>query len=329
MKQYVGISRDHSGSMSSLSNTAMRDYNDTIQSVKTESHSNDIDTIVSVVSHQGKIVKEVVNSSVQQLKPLTSYPTPGPDTPLFDSVGQLVDMLQAAPDANKPDVSFLVIAVTDGYDNASRTWSGTRLGKKIQELQATDHWTFVFRVPRGNKRDLERLGVPSGNIQEWEQTERGMRESTARTQSAISNYYTGIKHGRTATRSFYTDLSGVSTGLVSSVMNDISSEVKITPVRHRDVICNYVPVKGTGFYQLAKPEKIVQDYKLILVRNKQTGAVYAGRNARDLLNLPHTGNISIRPGDHGDWDIFVQSTSTNRILPANTSILIWRNARSV
>jgi len=75
-----------------------------------------------------------------------------------------------------------------------------------------------------------------------------------------------------------------------------------------------------------KPEKVVQDYKKIIIRNKYHGATYQGAAARQLLNLPTQGNISLRPGDHGDWDIYIQSTSNNRILPPGTTVLYWGNA---
>lgn len=85
--------------------------------------------------------------------------------------------------------------------------------------------------------------------------------------------------------------------------------------------------KGTGFYQLSKSEKAVQDYKIIVARNKSTGAVYGGiKQIRQLLGLPESGTISLRPGDHGDWDLFIQSTSTNRVLMPGTSALYWEKA---
>lgn len=328
MKQYVGLSRDHSGSMNGLDRAAMNDYNQTIGAIKKAAVDQDIDTVTSVVSFQNSVVKcEVVNSGIDRLRPLTSYPTGG-GTPLFDSVGELITMLERTPDANDKNVTFLVVAITDGEDNESPNWKN-RIGDKIRALQATDRWTFVFRVPRGYSRRLQAFGIPSGNIQEWEQTERGFQEATVATQSAVSNYFKGVKSGVRSTRTFYADMKNVSAAKVASAMNDISDEVTIYPVKTRQMIepfaINKVGglVRGQWFYQLSKPEKAVQDYKVIVVRNKNTGAVYGGGDARQLLNLPDTGTISLKPGNHGEWDIFVQSTSNNRILVPNTSVLRW------
>jgi uncharacterized protein with von Willebrand factor type A (vWA) domain len=49
VKQYIGISKDHSGSMFGLSKQAARDYNSLIASVQNAATKNNIDTIVSVV----------------------------------------------------------------------------------------------------------------------------------------------------------------------------------------------------------------------------------------------------------------------------------------
>lgn len=326
MKQYVGFSRDHSGSMSSLRSPAMKDYNDSIEAVKSAASSNQIDTVVSVTSCgiESKVRREIVNSSVNQLQSITHYQTDGM-TPLFDSVGELIEIFRAVPDYNDPNVSFLVVAITDGEENASRKWKGT-LGDEVRTLQATDRWTFVFRVPRGYRRKLESLGIPSGNIQEWDQTERGLRDSSSQTVLAVSNYYTGRTKGLRSTRSFYTDLSKVAPDTVGALMNDISKEVLEISINGRMEISRVISEKGKGFYQLTKPEKAVQDYKIILVRNKNTRAIYHGAAARQLLNMPTMGTIKVIPGNHGEFDIFIQSTSTNRILMPGTSCLYWANA---
>jgi hypothetical protein len=113
-------------------------------------------------------------------------------------------------------------------------------------------------------------------------------------------------------------------------MHNISSEVRIYPVNERITIESFfesergVYDKGCAFYQLTKTEKEVQDYKMIVIRDRNTGDVFAGVNARNLLNLPTSGTIRLAPGNHGKWDIFIQSTSTNRILLPGTSVLYWR-----
>lgn len=344
-KQYVGLVKDHSGSMSHLSYTALKDYNSLIGAIKAASDKEDIDTIVSVVKcgvgTAGSVETEFVNSSVSRLKPATSYDTTGSYTPLFDSVGRIIDLLEAAPDAKDPNVTFLVMVVTDGMENHSSQWNGRMLGDRMTRLMQSDRWTFTFRVPVGGKRALVQLGLPAGNIEEWEQNEIDFTRSGIITAQSVSNYFGAVSRGTRSTNSFYADAANVTKNAVKSTMTNISSEVRIWEVQINAAryltepieIAPFVESKtkipykrGSAFYELVKTEKAVQASKLIVIRSHKDGAVYAGQSARDLLNLPTQGTIKLSPGDHGNWEIFIQSTSSNRHLPVGSKVLYWKNS---
>lgn len=350
MKVYMGISRDHSGSMQSIARAAARDYNATIAEIKAAAEKEKIDTIVTVIkcgvkadsrehgfrSGRAINVKESVNSSVSVLQPLPEnlYKADGQSTPLFDSVGELINILESVPDKNDPEVSFLVQVITDGEDNDSTIWSARTLSEKIRKLQATDRWTFVFRVPRGYKKHLENLGIPGGNIFEWEQSEHGIAVSTQATSRGMSDYYTGRTQGRRSTQTFYTDIKDVSISTIKANLDNISGQVVFwtvnTPEEGASIrqFCQKKlghgkdMKKGSAFYQLIKTED-VQDYKQIAIVDKKTTAVYSGLAARDLLGLPQYGQAKVAPGEHGQYDIFIQSTSVNRKLPQYTKVMYW------
>lgn len=341
-KQYIGISRDHSGSMSHIARHAARDYNANIATIREAAATHSVDTIVSVVKcghgRQGIVHRDITNSNVTQLQPLleSAYEANAGSTPLFDSVGDLIEQFQAVPDYNDPDVSFLVMAVTDGQDNSSRRYSARSLAQKIKELQATDRWTFVFRVPRGDARALANMGIPESNILEWEQSQRGVEAATQATTQAFNEFFASRATGVRSTKKFYTNLKDVSTADVKAVLKDISAEVQLWPVamsEDQQAIRTFVEgrlggkpmLKGAAFYQLNKTEPTVQDYKLIAIRDKSNGAVYAGDHARDMLGLPKYGNCRLAPGDHGNFEIFIQSTSVNRKVTGGAQILYWAN----
>lgn len=345
MKNYVGISRDHSGSMKRIAKAAARDYNQTIQGIKEAAHEEKIDTIVSVVKcgvrtdgYSAIVETESVNSSIAVLKPLaeSAYKADGQSTPLFDSVGKLIEMMESVPDAKDPQVSFTVLVITDGIENDSHKWDKHSLSRKIKELQNTDRWSFLFRVPRGNKYDLMRaLGIPEGNILEWDQTEQGIAASTVATTAGFRSFYSGMKSGKRSTGAFYTDIANVSTREIKATLDDISRQVSFwtvnTPEDGSSIrgFCNKHlgkdMLKGAAFYQLTKTESEVQEYKIIAIADKNTGAVYSGPAARDLLGLPTYGTVKVAPGDHGKYDIFIQSTSVNRKLPQGTRVMYWPN----
>lgn len=334
-KQYVVLVRDHSASMHAYREAALKDYNTTIAALKSAAAENDIDTIMTVIAarQKGDVKTIITNSSVSAVKALTNYDASGGDTPLLDAVHQAIVELQRVPDLTSPDVSFLVMVTTDGNENSSERSTASGLGRKIAELQATDRWTFTFRTPRGGRNYLSRFSIPGGNVEEWEQSEMGFERATVATASAIGNFYKKRSLGIRGSSTFYADASTVSKSDVKKTMTDISGSVRILQVKNRTQIQSFMEdqlrhpyLPGTAFYELTKPEKVVQAHKGIIVRHKYDGTVYAGQAARDLLGLPNR-NIGLKPGDHGDWDIFIQSTSNNRILLPGTRVIHWPGGR--
>lgn len=338
-KIYVGISRDHSGSMSHMTSAAMNDYNETIAEIRKQAEVHDIDTVVSVVrcgsGPLDGVERESTVSSISVLKQLTSYSARGGGTPLFDSVGELIEQFKSLPDANDPDVQFVIMAITDGGENSSRKWSQLKLAREISELQKTDRWSITFRVPRGYRARLARdLGLYEDNVLEWETSSRGMTQSTTTTREAFTKYYSDAKAGVKSTKKFFTDLKDVSVAEVKANLVDISAQVNLWTVQESAgaVIRDFCQtksgrpfLKGAAFYQLTKTEDEVQDYKQIAIRDKTGGQVYSGPAARQMLGLPSSGTVRVAPGDHGQFDIYIQSTSVNRKLPNGTNVLYWSN----
>jgi hypothetical protein len=174
------------------------------------------------------------------------------------------------------------------------------------------------------------FGVPEGNILEWDQTDRGFAVSTQATKEAFTQYYTDLKAGVKSTNKFYTNMSNVSVADVKANLVDISSVINLWLTAQKESIrpfCERMSgksfIKGAAFYQLTKTEPEVQDYKQIVIRDKVSGAVYGGHAARDMLGLPRSGMAYVKPGDHGQYDIYIQSTSINRVLPPGTQMIYW------
>jgi hypothetical protein len=344
LKNRIVFVRDHSASMRNIRNAAVKDYNTLTETVRTGSAQNNQDTLVSVVEcgYEDTSAARVRESLVpiSDLKPLTNYQytVDGAGTPLWDSVGLAIMELERAAQADTDkDVAMLVFVTTDGQENSSWTWTLPRLSKKIQELQATGQWSFVFRVPRGQSHYLTTKGIPSDNIIEWEQTEQGQAKAQFATEQAFGSYFSDRGRGITSTRSFYANMANVTTQDVKAALTDISSQVQLIPVPaqlHGKDIAPFVAghirgeyKKGTAFYQLTKTEKEVQAYKIIVIRDKNTGATYAGHAARQLLSIPTTGTIKLTPDRLGKFEVYIQSTSLNRKLVGGSQVLYWPHAQ--
>jgi hypothetical protein len=82
-------------------------------------------------------------------------------------------------------------------------------------------------------------------------------------------------------------------------------------------------LKGAAFYQLTKSENRITETKLVVVRDRATGKIYGGQQARTMVGLPRFGNARLHPGDHKNYDIFIQSESVNRKLVKGTGVIYW------
>jgi hypothetical protein len=332
-------------SMARLRGDAAKDYNNQIAAIKSGATSTGIDTIVSVVGcghgnvrqNCGAVKRLVVNSSANSLAPIADggYVADGHSTPLFDSVGEIITLFKAVPDYDDPNVSFLVLTITDGEENSSSTWK-TKLANEIQTLQATGRWTFTFRVPKGYKDRLSNLGVYLDNICEWVLTSSGLAEATAKTEEAVQNYFVARSAGAAGTKSFYVDATRLKADDLKTALTEVTKECKFFEVDDGSKnISQFITEKygkfwlGVAFYQLTKKERRVQERKLICVRDKNTKQVFSGKEARNLLGVPATGDVSLTPGDHGRYDIFIQSLSTNRALNLGSSVMVWDRARVI
>ncbi len=335
-KTYIGFLRDHSGSMQSLSRGALADYNRQLSAIQEAARAQNLDNIISVIrcgigsgigGRPGYSSWETLFSTAQSVKPLDRYEAHG-NTPLFDCMGALIDHMAAAPDADDPEVAFLIIATTDGEENGSKEWNARSIAERMRKLQATDRWTITFRVPKGYSRTLVHMGIPDGNVMEWEQTAAGIERASLDTQASMQSYFSARTRGETASRNFYTNLAGVKAAEVKAALIEMpKATYQIYDVdKDIDITSFFVAehgqfTKSTALYQLTKPEEAVQDYKKIAIQDRVTGKVYSGDSARQLLGLPFSGTHKVVPGDHGQWAIFIQSTSKNHVLKAGTKVM--------
>lgn len=342
--QHIAIIRDHSGSMSQITKAAMNDYNTTIQGIKDASNSSGMKTYLTTVKcgdYGAPVQVENQSVDINYVSQLVNYGAHG-GTPLFDSVGRAIEILEQNRilgqnhDGSLVDQSFLVLAITDGEENQSYTWK-RKIKQKFAELEATGEWTFAFRVPKGYKNALNRdFGIPLDNILEWEATTRGVQEASVATQQSFQTYYAQRTKGVKASNAFFTNLSVTKAQVDRSTLKNISNQ--LVTLRVLDGIegkridefiikkTGRIYEKGTAFYQLVKPEYINDDKGVIIRHKNGVKECYSGAEARDMLGLPKLGKVRVRPGQHGEWDVFVQSRSDNRILPVNSEVLYWSSA---
>lgn len=319
-------------------------FNEKIRAIRQAAKEHDQDISVSVFVF-ADIVRMIHNDvDINNLPELRNDYAPYGNTALCDGVGQAIQHLKSLKGVKKGD-AFLVETMTDGEENRSQFWTfgggysnfGTRADNLVEELKALDsldNWTFAFQVPRGKKSLMVSYGVPEGCVIEWEQTAAGAEKLNYMSNVSAGEYVMNRSRGLSKVAAYYcqTDASHLKPKDLAKKLNDISSHFlsydvpKEMPVKEFIENRNHNYVIGCAFYLLMKKEK-VQKGKKILIVEKGKKTVWGGPEARKLIGLVDGADAIVEPGNHANYDIYVQSTSVNRLLPRGTKVLFDKTLR--
>lgn len=135
---------DESGSMSPLTDDTIGGYNSYIKSQQEEEGEAYLTTVLFSDDH--RYLHDHVN--IKDVKPMTSkeYCAMG-CTALMDTIGDTINRvgnrLSNTPEEERPSHVIFVIT-TDGYENASKEFTRTKVKEMIQHQQDKYSWEFLF-----------------------------------------------------------------------------------------------------------------------------------------------------------------------------------------
>ncbi len=348
---HIAILVDASGSTQSIAGKLLEQVNKQLVVARDRGIAEDQENRISIYTFAEQAARPLffdVPLTSCTINPLTraAYDVGG-GTAMLDSIGMAIgDLDQHNKDLSGADHSFMLMCITDGEENVSRKFTKTVINDLMRTKQRTDIWSFTFQVPdRFSKDKLMRdFSIPEGNISVWDTTtDRGVEKMGNVTSSALSGFMAGRSVGVRSTKQFYkVDLSAVSTKAAQDKLVEVTKNFNLLTIEKKDV-----PVKdprieirdfcekrlgsfqqGDAFYELTKPED-VQAHKDVVVENIYSGKRYGGAEARTLIGLPSSASgieVRLKPGDHGSFKIYIQSTSWNRKLPVGTTLLYRKSA---
>lgn len=186
-KIYNLIILDESGSMETIEQEAISGLNETFQTIKNaQKEHQEQRHFISFVTFNSHAIRKVFDrKSVGPDEKLewTDY-RPDMCTPLFDAMGQSINELKRR--VTGKDV-VLVTIITDGYENASRQYSGSDIKKLVSELKEKG-WVFAYI---GTNQDVDavadQLGVRSR--MRYEYSDRGARHMFAEEDKHRRSFY--------------------------------------------------------------------------------------------------------------------------------------------
>lgn len=216
-----------------------------------------------------------------------------------------------------------------------------------------ENWTLGCLVHDFNAKILaQSYGFDAGNIAIWNTSSaQGLADAGDEIREATSSYFTAREAGVRGTKTLFTKnvtkadvkaaglkpldtdkyllLNVIPTkGITITIPKKTVLKSRPDGLPHVEIMefiqaNNHAYVTGNAYYELVKSEKIDGNKKVLVVENA-TGLVYGGPEARKLVGLDmYSRRAKPMPIDKAtgkrEFDIFIQSTSTNRLLPVHTS----------
>src|SRR6266496_745731 len=126
---HIALIIDESGSMKNLRSKVIEAINERIGKIRQEALDNDQETYVSLIKFadfSSVIYWDVPSDNIQPITYNEYYPNHGL-TALLDSVGQTIQKYRNEP--HKNNESWLIMAITDGKENKSQSFSPYGLKK--------------------------------------------------------------------------------------------------------------------------------------------------------------------------------------------------------
>lgn len=192
-KVYNLIILDESGSMQSIEKQAVSGLNETFQTIRNaQKEHQEQQHYITFVTFNSVRIRTVMNrlpvDSSKKLK-WTDY-APGACTPLFDAMGRSINELRSYVE---DEAVVLVTIITDGYENASKEYSGIAIKELVGELKKKG-WLFAYI---GTNQDVDavadQLGIRSR--MNYEYSSEGTTDMF-RTESQSKNKFFNRLHQR-------------------------------------------------------------------------------------------------------------------------------------
>lgn len=327
---------DGSGSMTSCFDVAKKKLIEAIKAAGEESTKIGQVTSVSVcqfgASFRWIAESATPETAAQRVGDMHQF---GGGTPLNKA---LINATDKACSVEQARDAILFVIITDG-ENTDSYPTYEEVATAVRARLATGKYTFAFLgPPRSTWQIKKNYAAVEGNIEEWENTAAGAELAGQTLGASTRAYYSSTRaSGQTMSTQFITkvtDLSQVKESDLAKKLHDVTNLYKPYTVSKQETIAPFVSDKtkrpyklGDAFFQLMKTERVqaTKEIAVMVKTGPDAGKLYTGPEVRNVLGLPQ-GNTRLKPGNHSNYEIFVQSTSLNRILPLGTKVMVKKNA---
>lgn len=186
---------DKSGSMESIRKPAIDGFNETLVGIQKaqEKFVDTQDHFVSLLTFcdcEKKYVFDKVPAKDARKLTMEDY-EPCCCTPLYDAMGfTLITMRNFVKSVD--DAVVVVTIITDGYENASKEYTGVAVKKLVEELKS-DGWTFTYMGANQDSVEVA-FSLSIRNSRNFDATAGGTMRAMARDTSTRMNFYSRLAH---------------------------------------------------------------------------------------------------------------------------------------
>ena len=192
---YNLIILDESGSMSAIFQEALTGVNETLQTIRMAKEENPeqehfVTLVTFTTGHYNEIYKGTPSEKAVDIT--NKQYRPGGGTPLYDAMGRAISELRNHLDyvdhsSNKEDRVVLVTVITDGYENASREYTGPAIKALVEEMRKKG-WVFTYI---GANQDVEKVAesMSINNSLAFCSTSEGTQDMFLRERTARKNFF--------------------------------------------------------------------------------------------------------------------------------------------
>ena len=193
VKVYNLLILDESGSMSAIYQEALTGVNETLQTIRMAKEENpEQEHFVTLVAFDTGHYNEIYKGTpaVKAIDITSTQYRPMGGTPLFDAMGRAITELRSHLeylDTNMNDTTVLVTVITDGYENASREYTGPAIKALVEEMRKKG-WVFTYI---GANQDVDKVAesMAINNSMAFCSTPEGTQDMFARERMARKKFF--------------------------------------------------------------------------------------------------------------------------------------------
>lgn len=196
---------DESGSMQTIKKPTISGFNEVVQTIKgAKSKYPEQEHFISLFTFNSNGIKtKLFMVPVAELEELDEkIYQPNFMTPLFDAIGISVTKLKYNL-TEEENVNVLVTILTDGYENASKEYTGKQVKSQIEKLRG-EGWTFTYI---GANHDVEQvaMSISITNTLKFESNDAGTNNMWAKERSSRMNYLRKLSLNEDAQDNYFED----------------------------------------------------------------------------------------------------------------------------